>query len=95
MDMNMNHMQMEHEAGTSYLWLIVGAVVLLLSIAAYIWSSRTQKSVLAHMKKNERAVIKRKPDPFAWGHMHYWGCRSLRLFFSSCRAHLPSMMLRI
>ncbi|RAI99105.1 uncharacterized protein DUF3105 [Paenibacillus pabuli] len=60
MDMNMNHMQMDHEAGTSYLWLIVGAIVLLFSIAAYIWSSRTQKSVLAHMKKNERAVIKKK-----------------------------------
>ena len=61
MDMShMNHMQMEHTAGTSYLWLIVGALVLLFSIAAYIWASRTQGKILSHTKKNERAAIKKK-----------------------------------
>lgn len=70
MDMtHMNHMQMEHEAGTSYLWLIVGVIVLLFSIAAYIWASRTQGKILGHMKKKERADIQKKVDPFGWLHM--------------------------
>ncbi|MCG7383897.1 DUF3105 domain-containing protein [Paenibacillus sp. ACRRY] len=60
MNHDMNQMQMNHEAGTSYLWLIVGAVLLLLSIAAYILASRTQGKVLSHMKKDERATIKKK-----------------------------------
>ncbi|ETT41296.1 hypothetical protein C161_01525 [Paenibacillus sp. FSL R5-192] len=61
MDMtHMNHMQMEHEADTSYLWLIVGVIVLLFSIAAYIWASRTQGKILGHMKKKERADIQKK-----------------------------------
>lgn len=66
MDMtHMNHMQMEHEAGTSYLWLIVGVIVLLFSIAAYIWASRTQGKILGHMKKKERADIQKKSIPSA------------------------------
>ncbi|MBB6019836.1 hypothetical protein HNR77_000897 [Paenibacillus sp. JGP012] len=61
MDMTqMDHMQMEQSTGTSYLWLIVGAVVLVLSIAAYIWASRTCGSILGHMKKKERAAIQKK-----------------------------------
>lgn len=69
MDMtHMNHMQMEHEAGTSYLWLIVGVIVLLFSIAAYIWASRTQGKILGHMKKKERADIHKKVAPFGWLH---------------------------
>lgn len=64
MDMtHMNHMQMEHETGTSYLWLIIGAIMLLFSIAAYIWASRTQGKVLGHMKKKERADIQKKSVP--------------------------------
>ncbi|MGQ8873409.1 DUF3105 domain-containing protein [Paenibacillus sp. TSA_86.1] len=51
---------MEQHTGTSYLWLIVGAAVLLLSIAAYIWASRTRGKILGHMKKNERATIQKK-----------------------------------
>ncbi|WP_338540961.1 DUF3105 domain-containing protein [Paenibacillus tundrae] len=60
MDPHMDHMQMNHEAGTSYLWLIIGAVILLLSIIAYVWASRTQGSIVAHMKKDERAIVKKK-----------------------------------
>lgn len=61
MDMtHMDHMQMEQQTGTSYLWLIIGAVVLMLSIAAYIWASRTRGSILGHMKKKERAAIQKK-----------------------------------
>ncbi|SCZ06898.1 Protein of unknown function [Paenibacillus polysaccharolyticus] len=61
MDMtHMDHMQMEQQTGTSYLWLIVGAALLLLSIAAYIWASRTRGKILSHMKKNERAAIQKK-----------------------------------
>lgn len=69
MNHDMNHMQM-NQAGTSYLWLVVGAVLLLLSIAAYILASRTQGKVLSHMKKDERATIKRKAAPSGWLHTH-------------------------
>ncbi|WP_366292707.1 DUF3105 domain-containing protein [Paenibacillus sp. AN1007] len=61
MDMtHMDHMQMEQQTGTSYLWLILGAALLLLSAAAYVWASRTRGSILSHMKKKERALIQKK-----------------------------------
>ncbi|WKL04204.1 hypothetical protein Q0F98_14140 [Paenibacillus amylolyticus] len=69
MDMtHMDHMQMEHDAGTSYLWLIVGVIVLLFSIAAYIWASRTQGKILGHMKKKEARTSTKKVAPFGWLH---------------------------
>lgn len=70
MDMtHMDHMQMEQQTGTSYLLLIVGAAVLLLSIAAYIWASRTRGKILSHMKKNERRLFRRKAARSGSQHM--------------------------
>lgn len=64
MDHNMNDMQMmqmNHEAAaTSYLWLMIGGMALLLAIAAYVWAFRIKGSVMAHSKKQERAAIKKK-----------------------------------
>ena len=61
MDMtHMDHMQMEQQTGTSYLWLIVGAALLLISIAAYIWASRTRGKILSHMKRMSEQLFRRK-----------------------------------